>query len=51
MKKRIGRPPVKDKRGIVSFTALSSVIKLARKKQGLKALNRFLEEKLNQYVS
>ena len=46
-----GRPKVKDKRAIISFTAPTSAIKNGRKKAGLKALNKYLEEALYDYIS
>lgn len=42
--KKKGRPPVKDKRIAVTFTALESKVKDARKQIGLGPMNKKLEE-------
>jgi hypothetical protein len=52
MKKKatIGRPKVKDKRIAVTFTALESAVKNARKK-GLSELNKHLEVALYDFIT
>lgn len=49
-KKSVGRPPVKDKKVIVSFTALSSKVKEANKK-GVRNRNLNLEAALYEFAS
>lgn len=48
-KRSVGRPPVKDKKVIVTFTALSSMVKKANKK-GLRDRNLHLESALYEFA-
>jgi hypothetical protein len=49
--KKRGRPRVKDRRVGVTFTAIASKVKEARKKSGLKEMNKALEVFLYDYIS
>jgi hypothetical protein len=48
-KQPIGRPPVKDKKISVTFTALSSKVQAANKK-GLRNRNEFLQAALDEFI-
>lgn len=48
MKGKIGRPTVKDKKIAVTFTALESKVKAAKKKNGL---NKYLEQSLYDFLT